>query len=1165
METRGLLARVAVVGTTVASVGVAFAPAASAGNASVDKVDGVSTNVALNNATRTLTITGASQYVPAVPSITVTLTRHASSATEDQLQITNATAAADTHTITAAIDFTRANPGLYDLTVAQGPSTDSCTSCVEVTGFRPRVDSVSPAVLGEGTTGGGFQNFVITGSNFAKGLYQQCATSTCDGPSVAIYRTGTTNSDSNVTLTQTTTNGSPSPTATTLSTITLRINVADANIASSYADDVVVFNSAASSQEVKSYRCTGCLTIKPGPSISSVTLIPTAFPSTPLTAIGQNATGQTVVVRGDNFPSDAVVSFERPTGAGNTEAISYAQPANPPQADGTHQKITLTGVNTTGVTTPGNWTTVVSSPVLHASSAPSIFPVTAKPVADTANGINYLDGTLVGYGQGARDARLLFNVSGGKFYGGSGTTPHTVVRILSPPTGLSGGPQTATDVPAGDDTVAVSLDIPPGATTGGYQFQVLNPDGGTSDVCDNSSPGTAPPLTQTPNTCVFTITTGPTVTSIDPNTKAPGFSGNVDVIGTGFHTGAGKTHVRIGSATAPIFDQDTNATTTTKITVPLTIPAGTPTPANLDVVVTNVDDQGIGTGAGLFHVTTLTAGNPVPAAQTNDDKYPVTLTGNNIAQSATIKMVKTGVPDINGTNVSVNQAGTSITATFDLTNKAPGKYDVLVTNPSGSHAGTGGCSQCFTVQANAPVLTTVSPASMGGGAVNEVVTATGSDIYPGATLVFSNTHVHAVGTSTVTAPGSLSQRISIDEGTAPESGTVKVMNSDGQVSGTKAFAITAGPAPSGISPTKHAAGSAPFQLVVSGTNFVNGATLAFSNSSITASNATVTGNSLTATVTIPASVAAGGASVPVHVTVVNPDKGRGTSPTDLTVTPAPAISEIKPAGGAPGSSVPVQILGSGFANDATVTGGSGLSVTGTKVVSPGEIDATVDVASDAAIGDHSIKVTNGDGGADSHKFVVFTLPGKPGNVDVIPGDGSLKVAWTAPADNGGDPVTSYRLELTKHSDGSTVKVFITFGSTLSHRFKSLTNGVRYDVAVAAANGAGAGPAATGSGRPKFVTTLTLRRSDNEVPIGHAVRLSGGLTRSDGSGIDSAKIRIYRKFAGHHRTLLDTRRTNGTGHWTLKIHPKRTATYTAKFGGDRADRRDSSPSRSVRVT
>lgn len=60
--------------------------------------------------------------------------------------------------------------------------------------------------------------------------------------------------------------------------------------------------------------------------------------------------------------------------------------------------------------------------------------------------------------------------------------------------------------------------------------------------------------------------------------------------------------------------------------------------------------------------------------------------GSGFVEGATVKLVKAGQPDIVGDPVSVAENGQTITTTFDLTGKARGPWDVVVTNPDGTSA-----------------------------------------------------------------------------------------------------------------------------------------------------------------------------------------------------------------------------------------------------------------------------------------------------------------------------------------------------------------------------------------------------------------------------------------------------------------------------------------------
>jgi len=67
------------------------------------------------------------------------------------------------------------------------------------------------------------------------------------------------------------------------------------------------------------------------------------------------------------------------------------------------------------------------------------------------------------------------------------------------------------------------------------------------------------------------------------------------------------------------------------------------------------------------------------------DTGPVSvhINGKGFAQGATVKLVKTGEADIAGDLVKVGEDNTTLETTFDLTGKARGLWDVVVTNPDG--------------------------------------------------------------------------------------------------------------------------------------------------------------------------------------------------------------------------------------------------------------------------------------------------------------------------------------------------------------------------------------------------------------------------------------------------------------------------------------------------
>ena len=113
--------------------------------------------------------------------------------------------------------------------------------------------------------------------------------------------------------------------------------------------------------------------------------------------------------------------------------------------------------------------------------------------------------------------------------------------------------------------------------------------------------------------------------------------------------------------------------------------------------------------------------------------------------------------------------------------------------------------------------------------------------------------------------------------------------------------------------------------------------------------------------------------------------------------------------------------------------------------------------------------TGGDGGiTDRHavsNVAITTLgsgataPAAPTSVSVTAGNAAATVTWTAPASNGGSPITGYTV--TASTGGQTVTVTGAPPATTA-TVTGLTNGTAYTFTVTAANTVGTGPASTPS-------------------------------------------------------------------------------------------------------
>lgn len=115
-----------------------------------------------------------------------------------------------------------------------------------------------------------------------------------------------------------------------------------------------------------------------------------------------------------------------------------------------------------------------------------------------------------------------------------------------------------------------------------------------------------------------------------------------------------------------------------------------------------------------------------------------------------------------------------------------------------------------------------------------------------------------------------------------------------------------------------------------------------------------------------------------------------------------------------------------------------------------------------------------------------TVPGAPQSVVVTGGDGSMAVAWSAPASTGGAPITGYEATAYDASSGGTSQGTCTATGTTC-TVSGLTNGTTYYVEVTATNTAGTGAASSrasglAGGSASAPRSVTATRGDGHVDV-----------------------------------------------------------------------------------
>ena len=631
--------------------------------------------------------------------------------------------------------------------------------------------------------------------------------------------------------------------------------------------------------------CVGCFTVNTAPSLTTVT------PN----ARGQGFTGN-VTLTGTNLVNGATVAF---SGTGITVNTVTFNSATQLTVNISIAPTATTGTRNVTVTNPdGGTATCVGC--FTVNTAPSLTTVTPNARGQGFTGNVTLTGTNLVNG-----ATVAFS--------GTGITVNTVTF------------NSATQL-------TVNISIAPTATTGTRNVTVTNPDGGTA-------------------TCVgcFTVNTAPSLTTVTPNARGQGFTGNVTLTGTNLVNGA-----TVAFSGTGITVNTVTFNSATQLTINISI-APTATTGTRNVTVTN-PDGGTATCVGCFTVNT---GPTVTAIDANfgllNTTYSnVTVTGAGFVSGATVSL---------GAGVTVNtvtfNSSTQLTLNIAVASTAVlGTRNVTVTNLDG---GNGSCAGCYTV-ITGPTVTAVTPNTRGQDAASQNVVVTGSFFRPGATAAFSGAGI-SVNSTTFNSPTQLTVNISILQGAAISARNVTVTNPTGFGTATCAacFSVTARPGTFSLNPSTRGQGAANQVITITGTLIQSGATVAFSGTGITINSTTVTAPSQ---ITLNVSIAAGATVGNRNVTITNPDAGTRTMNGAFTVVAAPIPTAVtaRPQG-FNGTTI---IAGSGFASGATVVfSGTGIIVNSVTFNNGSQLTVNITIAPDATTGPRNVTVTNTNAGTGS--------------------------------------------------------------------------------------------------------------------------------------------------------------------------------------------------------
>ncbi len=807
----------------------------------------------------------------------------ASGITVNSTTFVNATTLTVNVTISGA-----ATTGTHTITLTNGDGSTATSGSIFTVNAAPTITGVNPASLDQGATS---QNLAVSGTGFI------------NGGSLATAFSGT-----GITVNST----------TFVNATTLTVNVTIAGNATVGARTISLTNGDGST------ATSGAIfTVNAAPTITGVN------PA----SRGQGATSQNLTVTGTNFINGGSLATAF---SGTGIAVNSTTYVN---ATTLTVNVTIAGNAATGARTisltNGDGSTATSGAIFTVNAAPTVTGVNPASADQGATGYS-LTVTGTGFVNGAPLASA---------FSGTGITVNSTTYVNAA-------------------TLTLNVTIAGGAATGTRTITVTNGDGG---VATSGS--------------IFTVNGAPTVTGVNPASLDRGAtSQNLTVSGTGFINGASLSTAFSASGITVNSTTYVNATTlTVNVSISTSATLGTHT-----ITLTNGDGSTATSGA-IFTVNaapTVTGVNPASLDQ-GATSQNLTLTGTGFVNGASLATA------FSGTGVTVNSttyvSATSITVNVTIAgNATTGTRTITLTNGDGSNVTSG---SIFTVNA-APTVTGVNPASLDQGATSQNLSVTGTNFINGASLltVFSGTGI-TVNSTTYVSATSLTVNVTIAGNATTGTRTITLTNGDGSAATSGSiFTVNAAPTITAVNPTSRGQGAAIQNLTVTGTNFINGASLltVFSGTGITVnSTAFVNATTLTVNVSISGSATTGTRTF----TVTNGDGSTATSGSIFTVNAAPTITGVNPTSRGQGAAAQILTLtGTGFVNGAslaTVFSGAGITVNSTTYVSATSLTVSVTIATGATIGTRTITVTNGDAGVGT-SGTIFTVNAGPTVTGVNP-------------------------------------------------------------------------------------------------------------------------------------------------------------------------------------
>ncbi len=181
------------------------------------------------------------------------------------------------------------------------------------------------------------------------------------------------------------------------------------------------------------------------------------------------------------------------------------------------------------------------------------------------------------------------------------------------------------------------------------------------------------------------------------------------------------------------------------------------------------------------------------------------------------------------------------------------------------------------------------------------------------------------------------------------------------------------------------------------------------------------------------------------------------------------------------------------------------------------------------------------GGSASIDATQPTAPPAPASAAAVGAATSATVSWTAPASDGGSPITGYRV--TVIPGGAVLDLGASARST---SVPGLFPGVNYSFEITAVNAVGVGQPTTVSVQGSY---LTIGASATSITYGSTVKVTGQLTTLANAALGTRTVTVLaKKTRAATYSVVGTATTTVSGAYSLTVKPTIGTAYVARFAG-----------------